>query len=64
MIMNIDVKILNKISSKYIQRCVKGIIYYDQMEFISGAACSFNTQRSINVIHHINQHNGENYLKR
>lgn len=43
--MNTDVKILNKISSKYIQRCVKGIIYYDQMEFISGAAGSFNTQK-------------------
>lgn len=45
--MNTDVKILNKISSKYIQRCVKGIIYYDRSFPAApaeplGCICAFN----------------------
>ena len=51
-------KFLTKFHANTSNNGVKGIIHHDQMEFISGTVSSFNSQRSINVIHCINQHIG------
>ena len=51
-------KFLTKFHANTSNNGVKGIIHHDQMEFISGTVSSFNSQRSINAIHCINQHIG------
>ena len=51
-------KFLTKFHANTSNNGVKGIIHHNQMEFISGTVSSFNSQRSINVIHCINQHIG------
>ena len=46
---------LKKILAKQIQQYIKTIMYHDKIEFITGIQGWFNTCKSINVIHHINQ---------